>query len=131
MRKGLRNRRGEGYIDVAVMVLAAMLCIALVVKVAPVFVAKGHLDTFATELVRAAEIAGRVGSETGARAGELRTQLGIDPAISWSRTGNVQLDEDITVTCTMTVDIGLWGSFGSFPVELRAVASGKSEVYHK
>ena len=38
---------------------------------------------------------------------------------------------DITVTCTMTVDIGLFGSFGSFPVVLTAKASGKSEVYYK
>ena len=127
----LLNKRGEGYIDVAVVVLVAMLCIALVVRVAPVFVAKNHLDAFASELVREAEIAGRVGSETSARANELKSQMGINPAISWSRTGNVQLDEDITVTCTMTVNIGLFGDFGSFPIELKAVASGKSEVYHK
>jgi len=131
MRKLLKNKRGEGYIDVAVVVLVAMLCIALVVRVAPVFVAKNHLDTFASELVREAEIAGRVGSETSARANELKSQMGINPAISWSRTGNVQLDGDITVTCTMTVNIGLFGSFGSFPIELKAVASGKSEVYWK
>ena len=131
MKKILKDRCGEGYVDVAVLVLAAMLCIALIVKVSPVFLAKSHLDTFASEIVREAEIAGRVGSETNMRISQLRGQLGIDPAISWSRTGNIQLDDDITVTCTMTVNIGLWGSFGSFPIELRSVASGKSEVYHK
>jgi len=131
MEKLLKDRRGEGYIDVAILVLAAMLCIALIVKVASVFVAKGHLDTFTSELVREAEIAGRVGSETSARANVLRSQLGINPAMSWSRTGNIQLDDDITLTCTMTVNVGLWGDFGSFPIELRSVASGKSEVYWK
>jgi len=131
MKKLLNDRRGEGYTDVAVLLLAAMLCIALIVKVAPVFIAKSHLDTFASELVRTAEVAGRVGGETTARANALRSQLGIAPDISWSRTGNIQLDEDITVTCTMTADIGLWGDFGSFPISLRSVASGKSEVYFK
>lgn len=131
MCKRILNRRGEGYVDVVVIVLAAMLCLALVVKVAPVFVAKGHLDTFASELVREAEIAGQVGSETNTRANELKKQMGIDPAISWSVSGKVQLDGDITVTCTMTVNIGLFGDFGSFPIELKAVASGKSEVYWK
>jgi len=131
MLQKLKNRRGEGYIDVVVIILAAMLCIALVVKVSPVFIAKNQLDTFASEIVREAEIQGRVGSETTARANELRGQLGVDPSISWSRTGNIQLDGDITVTCTMQVNIGLWGDFGSFPITLTSVASGKSEVYWK
>lgn len=131
MIKLLRQKRGEGYIDVAVIMLAAMLCIALVVRVAPIFVVKHQLDTFAGELVREAEITGQIGSETTYRASELKSELGINPNIAWSRTGHLQFDTDITVTCTMTVDIGLFGSFGSFPVELNAKASGKSEVYWK
>lgn len=131
MLKILRQRRGEGYIDVAIIVLAAMLCLALVVQVAPVFVVKNQLDTFANELIREAEITGRVGSETSSRANELKSQLGLNPAISWSQTGRLQLDTAVTVTCTMTVNIGLFGDFGSFPIELTAKASGKSEVYWK
>jgi hypothetical protein len=129
--KLLRQKNGEGYVDVAIIVLVAMLCIALVVQVAPVFVVKNQLDTFASELIREAEITGRVGSETSSRANELKSQLGITPTISWSKTGRLQLDTDITVTCTMTVNIGLFGGFGSFLIELTARASGKSEVYWK
>ncbi|SHH69557.1 DUF4320 family protein [Desulfosporosinus lacus] len=131
MLKLLRQKRGEGYIDVAVIVLAAMLCIALVVRIAPVFIVKNQLDTFASELVREAEIAGQVGSETNSRAHELQNQLGITPTISWSQTGRLQLDTGVTVTCAMTMNIGLFGGFGSFPIELTAKASGKSEVYWK
>lgn len=131
MLKILRQKRGEGYIDVAVIVLAAMLCIALVVQVAPVFIAKSQLNTFANELVREAEISGRIGSETTSRANELKSQLGINPSISWSRTGQLQIDTSITVTCTLTVDIGLFGSFGSYPITLTSKASGRSEVYWK
>ena len=131
MLKILRQKRGEGYVDVAIIVLAAMLCIALVVQVAPVFIVKNQLDTFASELIREAEITGRIGSETSSRADELKNQLGINPTISWSKTGRLQLDTDVTVTCTMTVNIGLFGGFGSFPIELTAKSSGKSEVYWK
>lgn len=131
MLKILRQKRGEGYVDVAIIVLAAMLCIALVVQVAPVFIVKNQLDTFASELIREAEITGRIGSETSSRADELKNQLGINPTISWSKTGRLQLDTDVTVTCTMIVNIGLFGGFGSFPIELTAKASGKSEVYWK
>jgi hypothetical protein len=131
MRKILKCKRGEGYIDVCVLVLCAMLVIALAVQILPVFIAKNQLDTYATELCREAEISGRVGSETSRRAAVLTEQTGLSPRISWSKTGNIQLNEDITVTLTLEKNIGLFGGFGSFPITLRSEASGKSEVYHK
>jgi hypothetical protein len=118
-------------VDICVFVLCAMLVLALAVKVFPVFIAKNQLDTFATELCREAEITGCVGSETSRRAAVLREQTGLDPDISWSKTGNIQLNEEITVTVTLRKNLGLFDSFGSFPITLRAQDSGKSEVYHK
>jgi hypothetical protein len=131
MRHLVKNNRGEGYIDVVVLVLCAMLMIALAVKVFPVFIVKQQVDTFATELVREAEIAGRVGTETTKRELLLREKTGITPTVSWSKTGQIQLNEEITVTVTYPVNIGLFGGFGSFPITLRADASGKGEVYWK
>ncbi|MDL2294713.1 DUF4320 family protein [Ruminococcaceae bacterium OttesenSCG-928-D13] len=131
MLKALKSRRGEGYIDVAILVLCAMLMIALAVRVFPVFIAKQQLDTFASELIREAEIAGRVGTETNRREQTLRETTGITPAVSWSRTGRIQLNEEVTVTVTLQTNIGLFGGFGSFPITLRAEATGKSEVYWK
>lgn len=131
MLKFLKSKRGEGYIDVCVLVLCAMLVIALAVQVLPVFIAKNQMDTYATELCREAEISGRVGSETSRRAAVLTEQTGLSPRISWSKTGNIQLNQEITVTLTLERNIGLFGGFGSFPITLRSEASGKSEVYHK
>jgi hypothetical protein len=104
--------------------------IALAVNVLPVFTAKQSLDTYATELVREAEITGRVGSETTARAAVLTDRLGIAPEIAWSRTGKLQLNQEVTVTLTFHTDIG-FGGLGSFPIELTAKATGRSEVYWK
>lgn len=129
--KPLKNNRGEGYIDVVVLILCAMLVVALAVKVFPAYIAKQKVDTFATELMREAEIAGRVGSETSMREEILIDKTGINPDVNWSRTGRVQLNEEITVVVTYQMDIGLFGDFGSFPVTLRGEAMGKSEVYHK
>ena len=131
MLNHLRSQRGEGYIDVAVLVLCVMLVIALAVSVLPVFVTKNQLDTYAAELCREAEIAGRVGSETTLRAQVLSEKTGLSPNISWSKTGRLQLNEEFTVIVTMQADLGLFGGFGSFPVTLKAQASGKSEVYWK
>ena len=92
---------------------------------------KQQLDTFATELVREAEIAGRVGSETNRREQALREQTGLDPTVQWSDTGRIQLNEEVSVTLTYEIDLGLFAGFGSFPITLRADATGKSEVYWK
>ena len=43
----------------------------------------------------------------------------------------IQLNEEVTVTLTLDTNIGLFGEFASFPITLRAKASGKSEVYWK
>ena len=131
LRRILKSKRGEGYIDVCVLVLCTMLVIALAVQVLPAFIAKQQLDTFATELVREAEIAGRVGSETNRREQALREQTGLDPAVQWSDTGRIQLNEEVSVTLTYEIDLGLFAGFGSFPITLRADATGKSEVYWK
>jgi len=129
--KILKSKQGEGYIDVAILVLCAMLVIALAVRVFPAYIIKQQVDTFATELVREAEIAGRVGSETTNRELLLREKTGITPTVTWSKSGRIQLNEEITVTVTFETNIGLFGGFGSFPVTLRADAAGKSEVYWK
>ncbi len=131
MLKILRSKKGEGYIDVAVLVLCAMLVIALAVRVFPAYIIKQQVDTFATELMREAEIAGRVGTETTNRELILREKTGITPTVTWSKSGRIQLNEEITVTVTFDTNIGLFGGFGSFPVTLRADAAGKSEVYWK
>lgn len=131
MLKLLKDKSGEGYIDVAVVVLCSMLVIALAVKVFPVFIAKQQIDTFATELIREAEIAGRVGSETSRREQLLQEKTGLIPTVSWSKTGRIQLNEEIKVMVTYKTDIGLFGGFGSFPITLRADAAGRSEVYWK
>ena len=118
-----RDRSGEGYVDMVVLVLCGMLVLALCVQVLPVFVKKQQLDVFATELVREAE--------TDRREESLIEKTGLEPDISWSQEGRIQLNKDVSVTLTYETNIGLFGKFGSFPVTLRAEASGKSEVYWK
>ena len=50
--------------------------------------------------------------------------------LSYSES-RVQLNGSITVTLKHTENIGLFGSFGSFPIEMTAKATGRSEVYWK
>lgn len=130
MRKLLRSKRGEGYIDVCIIVLVVIMMLALFTAAAPVMTAKMQLDNSADELVREAEISGRIDAETTARARVLSEKTGLSPKIEWSRNGKIPLNQEFTVTLTVTLDIG-FGGFGSFPVTLTSKASGKSEVYWK
>ena len=130
MRKLLRSKRGEGYIDVCIIVLVVIMILALFTAAAPVMTAKMQLDNFADELVREAEISGRIGAETTSRARVLSEKTGLSPKIEWSRNGKIPLNQEFTVTLTVTLDIG-FGGFGSFPVTLTSKASGKSEAYWK
>ncbi|MFI3238911.1 MAG: DUF4320 family protein [Lachnospiraceae bacterium] len=130
--KILKDKRGDGYIDYVVGLLCLMMVVAFVVQLMPVFTVKQQLDVFATEIVREAEIQGN--TSLTSRVNELKNQTGLDPTISWScdyySGTKVQLNGNISVTLTETVDIGFF-VFGSFPIELQAKATGKSEVYYK
>ena len=117
--------------DVCVLVLAIVMVLAMTLRVMPVFIAKQNLDTFASELVRTAEISGSVGSATNSKISSLKEETGLDPSVSWSKSGNIQIGQKVTVTLTEKVNIGLFGDFASFPITLISKASGTSEVYHK
>lgn len=131
LQEVLHDKRAEGYVDVVVLVLCAVLVLALAMRMLPVFIQKQQLDMFATELVREAEVSGQIGTETNRRAEILQEKTGLAPDISWSESGEIQLNEEVTVTLTLDTEIGLFGEFGSFPITLCSQASGKSEVYWK
>lgn len=132
IRKILKSKRGEGYMDVAVGILCLMLVVAFAVTLLPVFTTKQQLDIFAAEIVRQAEIEG--GTSVSSRIDHMKAQTGLDPSIRWDcdyySGSKVQLNGDIEVILTDTVDVGFF-IFGSWPIEIRAKATGKSEVYYK
>ena len=130
MLRRIRNNRGSGYLDVVVIILSAMMFLALAVSVFPVYIAKAELDSFAQELCREAEICGTIGSQTTGRELVLRERTGLTPNVTWSKTGDIQLNEEFTVTVSQEYQIGI-GGIASLPITLTAKATGKSEVYHK
>ncbi len=125
------NKKGNSLMEACVVVLVIAMLMAVVIKVMPVFIAKQQLDTFTSELCRTAEISGNIGSNTTMRSEQLSKETGLKPTIVWSKTGDIQLNQEFTVTLTTTVNIGLFGDFASFPITLTAKATGVSEVYHK
>lgn len=125
------NKKGNSFVEACIVVLVIAMLIAIVIKVMPVFIAKQQLDTFASELCRTAEISGKIGIDTTVKSEQLSNETGLKPTIEWSKTGDIQLNQEFSVTLTTNVNIGLFGDFASFPITLTAKATGVSEVYHK
>ena len=125
-----KSKKGEGFIDIVILTLAAMLVLATIITVTPIFLTKLTLDNYANELAREAEIAGRVGTETTHRLAVLNDIKGLNPAVAWDKTGQFQIGTDVTVTVSTTVDIGFY-VFGSIPLRLSSTATATSEVLWK
>lgn len=131
----INNKRGEGYIDAVVVIISCVLVIALALSVYPVFVAKSQINHFAEEIIREAELSGEIGDSVNKRIDYLQKELINVDNIIWDAeyiqgTKKIQLDGAIEVTIEKNVDIG-FGEFGSFPIHLKAIDSGFSEVYWK
>ena len=132
IKKIFHNQKGEGYVDVAVLVFSAMLVLAFIIKTIPAFIVKDQLNTLATQTLREAQMEGKININYN----PIADALGIQPDnVIWEANtfsgDKVQLDEPITVTFIAKVNIGLFGEFGSFPISLKSKATGRSEVYWK
>lgn len=126
----LKNKKGEGYIDIVIVVFVVMLMIALATSVLPIFIKKAKLDTFTDEVVRYAEIEGRIGTQTKAKINQMKNDTGLNLTAEWSTSGKIQLNNEFSLELTLETDIGFF-SFGSFPIILTSKATGRSEVYWK
>lgn len=127
----LKEKEGESYLDVAILLLTSMLVIALAINLYPAFIVKDQLNTLAKQTLRESQLEGRIEINYS----YIAEAVGIDPdTIKWDantfESNKVQFGEDILVTFTKTVDIGFF-EFGSFPINLKGKARGKSEVYWK
>jgi len=126
----LKNNRGEGMIDTVLIVFVVVMMLAFSLSVLPVIIQKSKLDTFSEEVVRFAEIEGKIGSNMNSEINTMKSSTGLNPNINWSKTGKIQLNEEFSLVLTFETDIGFF-SFGSFPITLTSKATGRSEVYWK
>lgn len=78
----------------------------------------------------AAEIAGRIGTETTHRLDRLNESSGLTPTVTWSTSGRIQIGRSFTVTVSADVDISFF-IFQGHTLTISSTAEGTSEVYWK
>ena len=136
MLKTLKNKKAEGYIDVAVAVLVIAFVLILMISIWSMITLKQDMTYMARELVEAATVSGRIGPEVEARFAELCAESGVTPTVAFSATyfdpitGKVQLGEVISVTLTTEMILPGFGGF-ELPFDISVTQSGLSRVYWK
>lgn len=128
------NKKGEGYVDVAVAVLVISFLLILLVSVFGLMHQKQTLNQMAEQLAETAAINGCVDDEVMERYEQLCEQTGLTPTVTFEAiyfdedTGKVQLGD--IISCTLTMETSLIGFGGElFPIDMTVTASGVSQVY--
>jgi hypothetical protein len=130
------NKRGDGYIDVVISILVAMMMIVLILNIFSFMTLKQDMDYFAKEMINCASANGTTSGKVSARYYELMTETGIAPSVTWSTTyfnasqQTVQLGDTIQLTLTLQSSVRGFGRI-NIPVTLTAKHSGISQKYWK
>lgn len=131
--KKLFNRKGETYVDVAVLIMIVAFVLIFSVNMISVVVLAQNLKTMADQIADYATAQGTTDVDSYVSA--LKEKSGIDFDCSFSGTQylsgqKVQLGDEIEVRLTHRVSILGFGN-SIFPVTIRAASGGISQVYWK
>ena len=136
MKKILSNRKAEGYIDVAVGIIALMMVLVVTLNIYTFFMLRQDLDTVSGFLIETATSEGSFGEEFDDRSEELRSSFfEFDVVASADEYNNstyerVQLGDKMTVTVSVHTYVRGVGAF-KIPVTVSTTRSGISEKYWK
>ena len=134
MMKSIKNKKGEGYIDVAVTIMMVSFVLVFVVNVVSLVALNQNLKTVTDQLVEYASQHGTTAIDAYAESLSEKTGIdfgySFDGSVLYDSSGKVQLGD--TIECTVTYNISFMG-FGNaiHSVPLKASASGISRVYWK
>lgn len=136
MLKKLKNKRGEGYVDMCVGVIVFVMILVIAINIFSFITLRIEMDQIADELLETATYTGCFGSEFWERDSELLDQYyyyGIDyDADEYFNTSyhRVQLGHTMRVTVSVGTYVKGLGVF-KIPVTLRVTRSGLSQKYWK
>jgi len=108
-----RDQSGEGYVDLAIVVLVIFVLMAMLLSVYPIFTVQQSLNSTVRHIVRTAEITGNAGTEIDAL---LDTIPSVKPdTLVWNTTWKdpgaktIQLKTSFTVTAKKLVPLQIIG----------------------
>ena len=139
-RMFIRDRTGEGYVDVAISIIIIFAVVAGIFSLFPIYTTYQTLNATARQIAHVVEVCGQADDATVAlatgRDGFVEPDsIVFDTVWHNSSTKKIQLKTPFTVTITKQVVIPILrpitGSPVGFRVNVNTSASGISEVYWK
>lgn len=132
----IKDKKGEGYIDICVGILALLTVLVLTINIYSFFTLKQDIDIISEQLIETATYSGCFGDEFNDRAEQLRTELfDFDVDLSADSYYNstykrVQLGKTMKVTVIAHTKLKGVGVF-DIPITCTSTRSGLSEKYWK
>ena len=134
-----RDQTGDGYIDIAIVIIIIFLLLASLLGLFPVLSAQQSLNGTARQLARSIEITGSAGTDLEQTIQEIggisNSEINIETVWHDPAEKTIQLKTPFKVTVTKNVPITIFRpSFGDpivINIEIKATADGISEVYFK
>ena len=136
MKQIIKNRKGEGYIDICVGILALLTVLVLSLNIYSFLTLKQDMDEITEQLIEVAANEGCFGDAFHAREQALKTQyFDFDTAVSADSYYNaayrrVQLGGTMRVTITVHTTLRGVGAV-TIPITATSTRSGVSEHYWK
>ena len=139
MLRFARDQTGDGYIDIAIVILVIFLLLASILALFPVLSAQQSLNNTAKQIARTIEITGNAGSDLDVL---LENIINIKPDDVLVETvwkdmteKTIQLKTPFTVTVNKTIPLTVLRPAFSDPIvfniQITSTATGISEVYYK
>lgn len=136
IKKLMRSKRGEGYIDTVVSVLVFVMILVVAINIFSFITLKQEMDQISEELIEEATYSGCFGTEFWEKDSELLNQyyyfdLNVSAEKYYStQYRRVQLGDTMTVKVSVTTYVKGLGVF-KIPVTVSVTRSGISEKYWK
>ena len=134
LRKLLKNKRGESYIDVAVGVLIICIVLAGTLNIFQFITLRIRMDRICEDLIEAANYSGCFGSEfyslvDAIKESEFDFEVSVDG--EWFNEAEKKVQLGNTMQVTITVHSSLMGLDTVLPIDATVSRSGLSEKYWK
>lgn len=136
----IRDRTGEGYVDVAISILIIFVVVAGIFSVFPIYTTYQTLNATARQIAHVVEVCGKADDATIALATGYEgfvepDSIAIETNWHNASTRKIQLKTPFTVTITKQLLIPILRPVAGSPIGIRVdvstSASGISEVYWK
>lgn len=120
MKKLMKSKRGDGYIDVVIAVLVSMMLLVMALNIFSFFTLKQDLDYFTKEMLEVATAEGRTNGEVYTRYYELADETGIYPSYDYTIINN----EDLITGAQMK-----WRGYSDWACAANATIGGLTQYY--